>query len=298
MVGLDKKQTKGPMHMAFVIPNPLLPEDFFTREQVDEFVLEMNADVTHSLLDCPGRYSVRVATFTRRPAPSTSRRSPPAARNSSWKAASSRPLNRPTSSRRPLRKNGWQAWEYHDRESSIVCVGGFEQVQLKQADGSLAMNPEITRIIAGLGPDPTSSPPARSCLGRSPASCSTCSRSRSTCRGPRPRGAANAGIDAATSRRHARSSDADPRHHESRQAPRARGAGGAVRHSLPIACRLPQAVDVDETGTTFAENAALKAGLQAQALEAWVLAEDSGLVVDGAYGRPASFRPASRGGGD
>ena len=60
-----------------------------------------------------------------------------------------------------------------------------------------------------------------------------------------------------------------------------------------IPCRslagLPQAVAVDETGTTFAENAALKAGLQAQALEAWVLAEDSGLVVDALDGAPGIF---------
>jgi hypothetical protein len=53
-----------------------------------------------------------------------------------------------------LRKNGWQAWEYHDRESSIVCVGSLEQVQVKRADGTGAVHPEIQRIIAGLGPDP------------------------------------------------------------------------------------------------------------------------------------------------
>ena len=55
---------RGRCTWRFVIPNPLLPEDFFSRQEVDEFVMEMNADVTHSLLDCPGRYTVRVATFT------------------------------------------------------------------------------------------------------------------------------------------------------------------------------------------------------------------------------------------
>ena len=42
---------------------------------------------------------------------------------------------------------------------------------------------------------------------------------------------------------------------------------------------LVGAVDVAETGSTFAENAALKAQAQARALGSWVLAEDSGLVV-------------------
>ncbi len=57
-----------------------------------------------------------------------------------------------------------------------------------------------------------------------------------------------------------------------------------------IACRSladePRAVEVEETGSTFAENAALKAGQQALALEAWVLAEDSGLVVPALGGAP------------
>lgn len=60
-----------------------------------------------------------------------------------------------------------------------------------------------------------------------------------------------------------------------------------------IACRslkgLTGAVDVEETGGTFAENAALKAALQARALEAWVLAEDSGLVVPSLDGAPGIY---------
>ncbi|RLS33990.1 MAG: RdgB/HAM1 family non-canonical purine NTP pyrophosphatase [Planctomycetota bacterium] len=48
----------------------------------------------------------------------------------------------------------------------------------------------------------------------------------------------------------------------------------------------PGAVAVAETGTTFAENAALKATQQAKALGSWVLAEDSGLVVDALGGAP------------
>jgi XTP/dITP diphosphohydrolase len=40
------------------------------------------------------------------------------------------------------------------------------------------------------------------------------------------------------------------------------------------------AIEVEETGSTFAENAALKATQQAKNLGAWVLGEDSGLVVD------------------
>jgi len=56
-----------------------------------------------------------------------------------------------------------------------------------------------------------------------------------------------------------------------------------------IACEslagLP-AVEVEETGATFADNAALKATSQARAVGRWVLAEDSGLVVPALGGAP------------
>jgi hypothetical protein len=153
MIGIDGKGAKGPMHTAFVTPNPLLPDDYFSREQADAFVLRMNADVTHSLLDCPGRYSVRVATFT-------------GSGTFDQKAIASGDGEMPLESRLveaaeqahkltvALRKQGWQAWEYHDRESSIVCVGSLDQVRVQQGDGPVGPHPEITRITAALGPDP------------------------------------------------------------------------------------------------------------------------------------------------
>ncbi len=62
---------------------------------------------------------------------------------------------------------------------------------------------------------------------------------------------------------------------------------------LGIRCRsldgLAGAVEVEETGSTFAENAALKASQQAIALSRHVLAEDSGLVVDALDGAPGVY---------
>lgn len=49
---------------------------------------------------------------------------------------------------------------------------------------------------------------------------------------------------------------------------------------------LPQSIEVEETGSTFAENAALKASEQARHLGMWVLGEDSGLEVDALGGQP------------
>jgi XTP/dITP diphosphohydrolase len=52
---------------------------------------------------------------------------------------------------------------------------------------------------------------------------------------------------------------------------------------------FPNAVEVAETGTTFAENAALKATVQARQLGTWVLGEDSGLSVDALGGAPGVY---------
>jgi XTP/dITP diphosphohydrolase len=46
---------------------------------------------------------------------------------------------------------------------------------------------------------------------------------------------------------------------------------------------------VEETGTTFAENAALKARSVAQAIHRWTLADDSGLAVDILNGAPGVY---------
>lgn len=52
---------------------------------------------------------------------------------------------------------------------------------------------------------------------------------------------------------------------------------------------FPNAIEVEETGTTFAENARLKAVEQAKHLNQWVLGEDSGLSVDALGGLPGVY---------
>jgi hypothetical protein len=136
--------------------------------------------VTHSLLDCPARYSVRVATFTgsgmigQAAAAGTPESSTGglvdvaklvgAMRGQGWQDPKLRKVQ--TESQlveaadkahrltEALRRAGFQAWEFHDRESSIVCVGSINQLTVQQADGKAVVNPEITKIVAALGPDP------------------------------------------------------------------------------------------------------------------------------------------------
>src|SRR5215471_19757276 len=60
---------------------------------------------------------------------------------------------------------------------------------------------------------------------------------------------------------------------------------------------LPESIEVEETGETFAENAALKASQQARHLRRWVLGEDSGLSVDALEGAPGVYSARFSGAG-
>jgi XTP/dITP diphosphohydrolase len=51
----------------------------------------------------------------------------------------------------------------------------------------------------------------------------------------------------------------------------------------------PAELEIDETGTTFAENACLKATQIAQATASWAIADDSGLEVAALGGAPGVF---------
>ena len=58
---------------------------------------------------------------------------------------------------------------------------------------------------------------------------------------------------------------------------------------LKSLAEFPNSALVDETGDSFAANAALKATIQARQLNAWVLGEDSGLAVDALGGAPGIY---------
>jgi len=66
---------------------------------------------------------------------------------------------------------------------------------------------------------------------------------------------------------------------------------------LSSLAQIPDSIEVDETGTTFKENAILKASEQAKHLRQWVLGEDSGISVEALGGAPGVYSARFSGAG-
>ena len=142
-------QEKGPMGNAFVSRNPLLPEEFFRPKGVDALVLQMNKDTPYSLLQCPGKFSVRVATF--RGAVEIDQKKIEKSEEKAIVSGSrlAKAAEKAEKLAAGLRKQGVEAYSFHDRFESIVTVGSFESVGTPRRDGKIEINPQVLRTIEG-----------------------------------------------------------------------------------------------------------------------------------------------------
>ncbi len=145
---LGKPVRQGPMGHAFMTRNPLLPKEYFAPPGVDADVAKWNEGIEHSLLNCPGKYTIKVATFRGR---------------SSLKAANFGTEDHVVRQAREddplvlavknahllteaLRSKGWEAYEFHDRYESYVTVGSFDEMQHTE-DGRLATSSRKAQVI-------------------------------------------------------------------------------------------------------------------------------------------------------
>jgi hypothetical protein len=154
---LGKNRKRGPMGQAFFTRNPLLPREYLVPKGVDPFVAKMNAGVEHSLLDCPGRYTVRVATFRGKTILQASAQEDRASK-SFWnrrKADDDNPLIEAAENAhlltKELRSHGWEAYEFHDRTESIVTIGSFDHVAQQLPDGRMLTTPAVEKIVKTFG---------------------------------------------------------------------------------------------------------------------------------------------------
>jgi hypothetical protein len=142
-----KQQPKGPMGRSFVTTNPLLPPQFFASRGVDKLVEEMNRGVKHSLLDCPAKYTVLVATFKGNVIIDQSKIEKIEQGEIVPKSDLVAAAEKAHEVCEALRAKGYEAYEFHDRTASIVTVGAFNSIGTPRADGKTEINPSIYKIM-------------------------------------------------------------------------------------------------------------------------------------------------------
>jgi len=157
--GGDEQKGKGPMGHAFITPNPLLPSEQSAPQGIDELVLKSNEGVEHCLLDCPGKFTVQVATFTGRVIIDQNqinlvRKGKDVDSQLAEAALRAHELTE------ALRIKGYEAYEFHDRYASIVTVGSFDSVGWPRADGVTELDPRIKGVIDQFGAERTAGTPA------------------------------------------------------------------------------------------------------------------------------------------
>ena len=166
MLGGAPAKPAGPLANAFMTTNPVLPKDYFApKAGIDKFVLDLNKGIDNSLLDCKGRYSVKIATFTGKVV-IDQRKINEIEHGKDLvphdKAHDNDPLHYAAAKAHALtealRKKGFEAYEFHDRYSSIVTIGSFNTVGSPRPDGKTEINPQIHEIMKTFGPDPSTMP--------------------------------------------------------------------------------------------------------------------------------------------
>lgn len=152
----DRGKEFRPLRSAFLMANPLLPEEYFAARRVDKTILDLNSGLKYSLLNCPGDYSVKVASFAGsstmvqsemekiRQDEQLKKRN----RQSVTESKLADAAKKATLLTIELRRQGYEAYEFHDRFESYVCVGSFDWVSEEDKNGRQKINPEIEKTIA------------------------------------------------------------------------------------------------------------------------------------------------------
>ncbi|MDD3469977.1 MAG: hypothetical protein PHE53_08365 [Thermoguttaceae bacterium] len=143
----EKFKDKGPMGKAFITTNPLLPKEFFRHTELSSFIIDANKDLPYSLLKCPGKYSIKVATFTGLNCIVNSKRHREIEQKQLKTSELEQAALRAHELCRALRANGYEAYEFHDNGESIVTVGSFDRVGTMENGLLVEMDAPITVLM-------------------------------------------------------------------------------------------------------------------------------------------------------
>ena len=144
----------GPMFGAFVTRNPLLPAEFYKAPELDKFVKKLNEEKNFSdfsLINCAGKYTVRVAVFRGDDQSVSWGRSTNSLSDEDKVSQLDLAAERAALTVRALRRAGYEAYQYHDRSQSYVTVGSFNELGTTNSANQFVYSDRIQEIISRFG---------------------------------------------------------------------------------------------------------------------------------------------------
>lgn len=143
----EDKKRRGPMSKAFLVANPMIPQEYFRPRGLNPVLVRMNDPLENSLLKCRGTYSVKVATFTGTMISLPSEIDKVERGEKQLSGRLERAALQAHNLTAALRAKGYEAYEFHDEGESVVTVGSFDTVGSPRQDGKIEINPEMHKII-------------------------------------------------------------------------------------------------------------------------------------------------------
>jgi actin-related protein len=139
---------RRPFPMPLAVPNPILPTSYIAQTGSNfKFIEKFNEKREFSLLSCPRKYTVQVATFNGKTVFRGDTNVNFYKNHTTKEQKTQLELAEASAEKlcRALRKHGFEAYQYHDQFSSIVTVGGFDYY--KFPNGADGLRPEIVQIM-------------------------------------------------------------------------------------------------------------------------------------------------------
>ena len=177
VLGIEERE-KGPMGHAFITTNPLRPKSYYANKGIDKFIEQINADNPYSLLKCPGKYTVQVATFHGQVTIDQMKIRELQRSQSFDGGALAQAGEKAVQLAEALRMKHYEAYVLHDRYASIVTVGSFNSVGTPRPDGRIEINPQMHDIMQRFSATPAPGNSGGWCPRSWLASPSTSRRSR------------------------------------------------------------------------------------------------------------------------
>lgn len=146
----EKTVGTGPMRFAFKTRNPLLPAEYYRSPEVDRFVRKMNQEKPfdeYNLLQCDKKFTVQILTLRGTDSYVSWGRSADKEESVTQASQLEQAAEKAYLVTKTLRLAGYEAYQFHDRNQSIVCVGGFDNLGTTDKQNNFTYDPAILAVV-------------------------------------------------------------------------------------------------------------------------------------------------------